>query len=235
VVKLSDAPGSYSAILNLLGPAVNLVGTTTYTLSDGTAMFSGFAEALSKRETPEGLERLILSSKAAMTAQVKEGIDGILVDTFHSGLEVSGDEYLLMRKEGMAHMFDQVVKMLGSGGESLLYNEGKSLAEQNSGRMVQLLGVEKVRERSEYLASFLTAQGWGDITMKQGSRSGELVVTVKDCFESAGKVRFRKGCNFLRGYFEESAKITLGKEMTSVETACVIKGAVACEFRFAEK
>ncbi|MDE1858889.1 MAG: hypothetical protein KGI26_07475, partial [Thaumarchaeota archaeon] len=51
VVHMSDDPGSMRAVLDALGERVNLIGTSSYTLSDGTAMFTAFAEGLSKDET----------------------------------------------------------------------------------------------------------------------------------------------------------------------------------------
>ena len=36
-----------------------------------------------------------MSSKAAIEAEVFEGRDGVLVDEFHTGIEVGDDDYLL--------------------------------------------------------------------------------------------------------------------------------------------
>ena len=118
LVTLSDAPGSYSSILDLMRTKVNLIGTSTYTLSDGTAVFSGFSEALSPSTTGKDLEKLIMNSKVAISAEVYEGADGLLVDTFHTGFVVGDEEYILMRKDGMVQVFDRVSRMLGSGGKS---------------------------------------------------------------------------------------------------------------------
>jgi predicted hydrocarbon binding protein len=230
VVKLSDAPGSYSAILNLLGRRVNLVGTTTYTLSDGTAMFSGFAESLSPRETAKELKQLIMSSKAAIETEVIAGSEGLLVDTFHTGIEAVGNEYMLLRREGLSHMFDKVAKMLGSGGEALLYEEGRSLGQRNSENMVKLIGPERVRAQSQDLSHFLTALGWGEVETVPGSGSEVARVKIKDCFECKGELTSRKGCNFFRGYFVGTSEVALGKKLEAKEVSCILKHAPACEF-----
>ena len=140
VVKLSDEPGSYSSILELLSSKVNLIGTTTYSLSDGTAMFSGFAESIVKGQGPKDLEKLIDASKAAMEVVVASGKDGLLVDTFHTGIVVDDEDYMLFRRDGLTHMFDHVAKTLGSGGEALLYQEGYTLSQRNAEDMFNLLG-----------------------------------------------------------------------------------------------
>jgi|SRR5579863_4262026 len=230
VVKMSDAPGSYSAILNLLGSKVNLIGTTTYTLSDGTAIFSGFSESLDDTQTASGLKKVIMSSKAAKDAEVGEGHDGLLVDTFHIGLEVGGDPFMLFRREGLSHMFDHVVKILGSGGEALLFEEGKDLGRRNAHRMHDLIGKKRARDEAEYLSSYIGAQGWGRVTPAEGELKAGSNIQLEDCFECTGDMMYRKGCNFMRGYFTGSIEETYDMEVDVKETQCVSKGAKACEF-----
>lgn len=230
VVKLSDAPGSYSAILNLLGPKVNLIGTTTYSLSDGTAIFSGFSESLSPKETAQGLTRLIKASKAAIEVMVAEGSDGLLIDTFHTGIEVGGNEFMLMRRLGVSLMFDHVSKLLGSGGEALLYEEGRSLSIVNVENMIKLVGLERVRTNSAELSHFLTAQGWGSPEVKGSPSEGSFLIRLNDCFECSAEVTYRKGCNFMRGYFAGSMEATMGGYVDSKEVKCTMKGAPSCEF-----
>ena len=230
IVKLSDAPGSYRSILDLLSSRVNLVGTSTYSLEDGTAIFSGVSEALSKKETAEGLKALILSSKAAMDAEVREGRDGLLVDTFHSGPEIRGESYMLFSREGHRHMFTQIVRMLGSGGETLLFNEGEMLGRMSAQSLTTLLGPKRMREEVPYLAHFITARGWGKVEMDPGAAGPLTRITVSNCFECAGESTSRSGCSFFRGYFTGAGSVVDGSQVVVKETKCKFKGAPACEF-----
>ena len=231
VVILSDAPGSYSSILDLVRTKVNLIGTSTYTRSDGTAIFSGFSEALSPKTTGKELEKLIMSSKAAISAEVYEGKDGLLVDTFHTGFVVGDEEYILMRKDGLVHVFERVSKMLGSGGDALLFEEGTTMGHRNAEMMISAVGKERVRAQTGVLNRFLAAQGWGVIDAKEGPGKGGFMVRVSDCFECSSDPSTRRGCNFMRGYLVGGAKATFGREYGSKETKCVLKGADACEFQ----
>lgn len=231
IVKLSDAPGSYSSILEVLSSRVNLIGTQTYTLSDGTAVFSGFAEALSKDETSERLRQVILASKSAFAAKVVEGVDGLLVDNFHTGYKVGNDNYMLMRRQGLGHMFDAVTRMLGTGGDVLLYAEGLALGQRNAEIMIKNIGIERVRTHRILLNRFLAAQGWGVLNAKEGLHRNEFTIAVNDCFECSESHDSRKGCNFIRGYLAGGATASLGAEIESVETKCMLRGAEACEFR----
>jgi predicted hydrocarbon binding protein len=230
IVKLSDAPGSYSLILDTLRPKLNLIGTSTYTLNDGTAIFSGFAEALSKDLTSDEVKRLILGSRGAFDAVVKEGKEGLLIDTFHMGFNVDGDDYLLLRSAGLGQMFDRVSSILGSGGDALLYEEGLSMGHWNAENLIKKIGIDVVKAQVGALSRTLSAQGFGDIDGDVGPDDGAFVMTVKDCFECSDSESRRKGCNFMRGYFVGSAQDIFGKKYRCEESKCVLRGAKLCEF-----
>jgi predicted hydrocarbon binding protein len=231
IVKLSDAPGSYSIILDILRPKLNLVGTSTYTLDDGTAIFSGFAEALSKDTTSEEIKKMILGSKGALDAVVKEGKGGLLIDTFHVGFNVDGDDYLLLRSQGLDQMFDRVSSMLGSGGDALLFEQGLSMGHWNAENLIKRIGIDVVRAQVGALSRSLSAQGFGDVEGDVGPEDGDFVMTVGDCFECSGEESRRKACNFMRGYFVGSAQAIFGKKYRCEESKCVLKGAKSCEFK----
>lgn len=231
IVHMSDAPGSMSAILDGLGKRVNLIGTTSYSLSDGSAVLTAFAESLSPTETPESLKAVLVRLSASLEVEVREGVDGLLVDTFHTGLQVGDDEYMLMRREGLAGVYDHIVRIFGTGGEVLLYEQGKALGRDNARRRVKELGVEKVVANSSYLSRALTAQGWGVLESKANPASKELLIKVTDCFECLGAERVRKGCDFYRGFFEGSAEVTSGKHPVVKEVECRLRGSKACVFQ----
>jgi len=228
VVKLSDAPGSFSKILDALRPKLDLIGTTTYTLSDGTAMFSGFAKVLSSKETPDSLKDAILSSKAAIEAEVFEGQDGVLVDVFHTGIEVGDEDYVLMRSESFSHVLDRVSRILGSGGEALLYEEGFAMGQESADQMIRVLGVDAVRSKSDYLGHVLPAAGWGSVEAHK-TENDSFLAKLTNCIECRRKETSRPGCNFMRGYFAASAQSVFGNEMDVREVKCKIKGAQLCE------
>ncbi len=227
VVKLSDAPGSYRKILDLLSDKVNLIGTNTYSLEDGTAIFSGVSESLSPKTSPEELQSLIMSSDAAIEAKVLEGKDGLLVDTFHMGPEVNGLPFMLFRRKGLKQMFDKVVQMLGSGGEAIIYHEAFELGRDYARSAVDLLGREVLAKRGDYLSNFNTAEGWG-VVESRASRGGSVI--VRDCFECDGDKGPRTECNFFRGFFAGTASFLAGRDVGCKEVECRLKGAEACEF-----
>ena len=231
VVKLMDTPGSLGAVLSLLGGRVNLVGTTSHALDDGTAIMSAFAETISPSETAEKLSALIKSSHVAMDNQVTESSEGLLVDTFHTGVENShGIPMVLISREGVAHMFDGLNKIFGSGGEFLLYREGFFVGESNAARTAGVLGPGLAKKKVGDLMYLFSARGWGQAKWKGDAESKEQIVTVEDCFECSSGEGIKTGCGFMRGYLDGWAKSILGREVKCVETRCRFKGDDACEF-----
>ena len=228
---MSDAPGSMGEILEALRKRVNMIGTSSYTLSDGTAMLTAFAEALSSKETAASLKEAIGGLEAALETEVSEGRDGLLVDTFHTGILVGDDEYLLLRRQGLSGVFDHIVKLFGTGGEVLLYEEGKALGRDNAERLAKELGEETVANEAAYLGRVLAAEGWGVNESTTNAGTSELRVTVADCFECSGKGEMRKGCDFLRGFYEGSVEAARGARPKVEEVECRLRGGKHCVFR----
>ncbi len=235
VVKMSDEPGSLGLILSLLGSRVNLIGTDTYTMRDGTAIFSAFSEALSTEETPEKLQGLVMSSKAALACEVIEGRDGMLVDAFHTGLEANGEGTMLFRRIALARMLDRTHNLLGSGGDFLLYEEGFAIGKANGEDFVKMLGREKVNEIIGYLRNDISAQGWGRVAVGEAPQADSSTIIIYDCFECSEKSSSRTGCHFFRGYIVGSRLATTGQELSAEEVRCTLKGDKVCEFLLTPK
>ena len=234
VVELSDAPGSYSSVLSLLRTKLNLIGTSTYSLSDGTAVFSGFAEAISPGTTGQGIEDLVKGSKAAMEAVVREGKNGVLIDTYHTGLTVDGENYILLRSSGLRHMFDRVSKILGSGGDALLFEEGGAMGRSAVEALHNRFEKDVARSQAAVLHRVMSAEGFGEITAEEGPVEGGFTLSVNNCFECSRGAP-RTGCNFMRGYFVGAAETVFQKKFEAAETKCVLKAADHCEFRLTPK
>ena len=229
VAKIADEPGSLGAILNRLGNRVNLVGITSYQAGDNSAVISAFVEALSEDETAEKLQSLLASSSAVIDSMVKEGKEGILVDTYHTGLETDGEGVMLLRRQSMAQMFHRVFLLFGSGGEALLYEEGTAVGKANGDSMSKLIGADKMRANLDYLRYNLRAQGWGAVTVKEGE-GGTNTITIADCFECSDGRGRRSGCHFFRGYIVGNRTAIFGKGFDVEEVKCRLKGDRTCEF-----
>ena len=229
IVRLSDEPGALETILETLGRRVNLVGLTAYTMEDRTAIMSAFAESVSQDERAEVLRGLLLTSSGALDAEVREGVDGILVDTFHSGLETDGEPMVILRRQSLTRMFDQINSVLGTGGEVVLFQEGLALGRANGEAWVGLIGPGRLRANLGYLRRNLYAQGWGDVSAKS-LRDGKTSIVIRDCFECADGNVHRTACHFFRGYISGNRSVTYGQGHIVEETRCRFRGDDECEF-----
>ena len=228
VAKMSDEPGSLSKVLGLLGGRVNLIGTSTYTLEDGSAMLTAFAEGLKQGESESSLKGLLDGSGFTMSAEVFHGEQGILVDTFHTGVEAHGDEMMVIRRKALVGMLARICRLLGSGGETLLYEQGKEIGRINTEQTIRIVGMDRTLANISYLRKWLAAIGWGEVHASNEEDGTHF--TVKDCFECSSSDGHRTGCHFFRGYIAGSRVAQHGSEPRVKETKCRLRGDHACEF-----
>jgi len=230
VVKLRDTPGGLARVLEALGGLVDLIGTTSYRLKDGHAIFSGFAELVSEGETARSVKEAVAAVDGVAACDAWESRQGLLVDRFHTGIQSgNGESYILLPAAALAQTFAKVVQTLGSGGETILYLEGVNLAATRFETYRRMLGPEPVT-RVEEASHIYEALGYGSssITLEHSGRVVRLI--QKDCFECSGPVKGMTSCAFMRGLAAGSFGAVLRKEMKSDEVRCRLRGDESCEF-----
>ena len=230
VVKLKNEPNSLGQVVNMLGSRVNLIGTTTYTVGNDAAILSAFVEALQPDETAEKLRALVMSSDTALDTEVSEGRQGILVDAFHEGLEMDGDDAMLFRRRALVGMFDQVQSILGSGGELLLYEEGFAVGKADAEAFAKTMGPESARRNIGYLRLVLRARGAGTVEFSEMTEEQSVRIGVKDCFECSEPRGAKTGCHFFRGLLAGFRKGMFGEDLEVSELRCRLRGDSWCEF-----
>jgi predicted hydrocarbon binding protein len=234
VAQVPKKAGSLGRVLDDLEKKVKLVGIVTYGLPDGTVILSAVAEAWSKLETAEKLRGLLMSA-GALDAEVSEGKEGVLVDTFHSGI-AAGAEYLLqLRRHAIIRMIDRIQLLLGSGAEVILFESGVALGRSDGEDLVRSLGAEEVRKTIDYLMKGLTAQGMGSIVRRTAPGDENPTIIIHDCFECSSNDSNRTACQFFRGYIAGNSSAIFGGQFTVEETKCRLRGGGDCEFRIYSK
>ena len=230
VVKMKDIPRAYASVLELLGSHVNLIETVTYTVDD-RAIFSGFAEALFPNESTAEIEKVIFESAMVLECEVIEGSNGVLVDTFHKGLETSsGEPLVLFRRRGLVQMFDEIMRVSGSAGEGMLYNVGVAMGISDGSEILRTWKPGFMAQGFETLLSLFSAFGWGVATSNDRSDQWNLKIRMDDCFECSSETRDGHGCEFVKGFLVGSAKTLLVREIKCEELICRFKGGDHCEF-----
>jgi predicted hydrocarbon binding protein len=236
VAKIRDEPGALANLLKGLAPTVNLLGTTSYGIGKGKAIFSGFAETLFHTDSADSIRAILDELPDVLDYQVWEGNDGLLVDWFHTGVEsANGEQYIMFPAKSFAGTFEQVMEALGpAGGDTLLFLEGKKFAETRFASYREMLGPNP-SSRVEEASKIFEALGYGLSTIKVEDGGKTVRLIQEDCFECSGPTKRGRTCAFTRGLAVGSFGVLIGKELTATETQCRLKGAKVCEFVLKQK
>jgi predicted hydrocarbon binding protein len=236
VVRMKDVPGAASEVLSLLSDRIDLIGSQTYSLPDGKAVWNGFARALSRQESGRTLKRLLASSPIVEACEVRESDRGLLVDSYHSGLESGpGRRAVMMPLAGFTHMFDRLVRDFGTGGETILFEEGSALGKSSGEYLNSHLPSGSLDWKTKALVTMFRAVGYGDPHLKVLSPGKKYSLLFRDCFECSGAVGSRKECGFFRGQLSGTISTLANEEFDSEEVECRLRGATHCQFVVASK
>jgi predicted hydrocarbon binding protein len=236
VVRLKDVPGALSSVLELLRDHVNLVNGTSYSLGDGSAIWSGFGKSLSKSETEGRLKKLIERSAFVLECEVKGSDHGLLIDSFHSGIEVVPDRPgVVFSVAEVTQIYDRLAQTFGSGGGTILFEEGSALGKSSGQYLNALLGQSPLDWKIQVQLAIYRTYGWGSASLEVEKPSTRFRVTVRDDFECAGMGKDRKGCSFLRGHLTSTISTLSGREFEGEETKCRLRGDPSCEFILTRK
>jgi predicted hydrocarbon binding protein len=235
VAKMEDEPGALASVLNVLGPKVNLIGTTSYSIPDHAAMFSGFGETISAEETTRSIQQEVSRCKGVLGCQVWESKSGLLVDRFHTGIESGmGEPYIMMPTMALSRMFEEITHTFGSGGEVILYLEGKKFAEARFKSYRDLFGQEMASRINE-LSHIFEALGYGASEITLDETSNSVTIETSDCFECSGGTKNSRSCAFTKGIAVGIFESLLRVELKVEETKCRLQGNKRCEFVLGRK
>jgi len=236
VVRLKDVPGSLSSVLGLLREHLNLVGSISYSVEGNGAIWSGFGKSLSKSETEGKLKKLLERLPLVIECEVKGSDNGLLIDSFHSGLEVAPDRpAVVLPLVGVSRIYDHLARILGSGGETLLFEEGSELGKSSGQYLNAKLGRDRLDWKVEALLGTYRVIGWGSASLKVEEPRARYRVSIHDCMECAGMGKDRRACNLVRGCLTGAASTLSGSEFKCEETKCRFRGDPFCEFLLSKK
>jgi len=231
IVRIRDVPGALSNVLERLRDRVNLISSFSYSLDDGTAIWSGFGRALSPSETTEKLKRYLIGSSFVKDSRIEASTKGLLIDSFHTGLkDMIGVPRIVLSTSALRRMFDDIVKVLGSGGSTMLFEEGQSMGRNNGSFVKKLVGPDIARQKARDLLGIYGAMGWGLPTMYEWNPGRRLRLSIDSCFECDGALRNRTTCDFQRGHLVGLLSTFYDVALECNETKCRARGDPGCEF-----
>jgi predicted hydrocarbon binding protein len=230
VVRMADDPGVLASLLSDLRAVVNLIGTTSYSLGEGVAVFSGIGRVLSNRQDAASIREQVSKSRSVLDCQVWESENGLLVDRFHFGVQTAnGEEYLLVPARTLSSTYEAFVDTFKSGGETVLFYQGLDYAKARMQVYKSISGSDP-RTVFKNLVIILKATGWA-VAEPIFEPSGEALRFVNtECFECSVRTKNGRRCTFLRGMAVGAAEAVFGREFTGEETRCKQVGDPVCEF-----
>jgi predicted hydrocarbon binding protein len=230
-VEIDDVPGSLNSVLELVRGQIDLNNTMSFSHDKGVASWRAFARAVDGNTTVESLKSQLMKSPYVKEVQVAEGRDGLVVNKTSSGPSLGdGEPLIVMSVAGMNSVFDQVVKVFGTGGESILYGQGFSLGQANGRYLKEYLGSALVKHGLEDLAGLYSSLGWGIVEVREDKKLATVTGRVHDCFECASEEAAETRCNFFLGHFKGIVSTLVGADLWGSEIRCKKRGNEYCEF-----
>lgn len=237
VIELENVPGALHNVLEVMrGLNLNVLGS--FSSVDSAAqvgVWSGFVED-SDHGAPE-LKRKLGASPYVHDAMVVESSKGFLVDGVHFPLAFNtGTRAVMMTAKYVAKMMETIRKEFGSGGNVIIYEEGKAYGKDVGAEYLQRLGGDFVASNLADVLKLYQALGWFRVEAVEADRSsGKVLLRTSENFECAGSESKVPLSHFVRGHIAGSLTTYMGKEMACEETSCIAAGDKYCEFSVTPK
>jgi len=236
-VELEDVPGALLSVLRTLqNMRVNILGSfSSVDRHTGTGTWSAFVE--DSGYTPSDFKEQLSSSPHVLDVIAVESKDGFLVDGMHFPLTFNtGDRAFFGTAKYISRMFAAMREEFGTGGETIVYNEGYTCGRDVWLGYLERMGPEFVRSHLEAVLKVYQAVGWFEVdATKLDELNKSVTVRAGGCFECEGKRSDTAYSNFVRGHLAGGLGVIFGTDMSCEETSCIATGAEACEFQLSPK
>jgi len=151
-------------------------------------------------------------------------------DVFFFPIFLGGNRAVMLTHEAFHNIKQHLIELLGTGGDSILFNEGVSVGNAILKNLPASL--ETINEKLAFLKDLIRATGWGVIEYQKLNplrKTGEIY--VYDSIEIIPK--YSKRCHFMRGILTSFLRNLFNDERLSlVETECIGAGDSKCIFKF---
>ena len=194
-------------------------------------------EEKSPRTTEEDIGRVLASSSYHLDSHVRRSDSRLLVDDYAFPMMFyPGGRGIILPQSGVRAMFEDIRRLFGSGGDSILYRAGVALGREGAGEVAKLYEGEEPSRMANDLAKLYSALGWGRM-QATAAEAGRCRFRLKlwDGFESAGAKAETPSCHFTRGLLAGSTERLTGGPAEVVEAECAATGDPCCVFMVGEE
>jgi len=236
VVKLGNAPGALenSAALATKHRIKVVSGFHSSSSSSGEGFWSFFADFADSDIKPNEFASELEFLPSALEVCFKVPRNGLLVDSFHFPVRLSGERAVIMPTESLASIFTRVVGVFGDGSAArvMLSQMGQAAGKTAMRNLLEQLGPETVKKELESVIGLYSTSGWGIFDLVSSNiDAARADIRVLDNFEC---VNFKGSSvprsNFLRGHIAGMFAELVGSRVDVAENKCVAMGDSVCNF-----
>jgi predicted hydrocarbon binding protein len=149
-------------------------------------------------------------------------------DCYFFPLTMADSRVVILTGEAFAKIKNQLLSILGTGGESILFLNGMDVGRTIYKSIPQELS--SIEEKLSYTSDLLRITGWGVVEFRKidiGKNVGEI--RVENNAEVSDKYPLR--CHFIRGIVTSILREAFDKESINLkETRCIGNGGEFCQF-----
>ncbi len=230
LVRVKGAQRGLGGLLGQLARRVSVIESVSYRLEDGSTVWSAFCEPLSKGDTQATLRRSVAANPFVLESSVRSSYRGLVVDSFHSGMEIApGRPVMAVSVAGFSRICGRLSKLLGTGGSTVLFEEGSILGQSTGRLMNSKISRGRLDTRLAAALSLYRASGWGAMSLKVEDTQAQFRVRAHECLECSGTTGEGE-CSFLRGVLVGLVSTLSASEFKGEESKCRLRGDFYCEF-----
>jgi predicted hydrocarbon binding protein len=236
VLEISDEPGSLAEVAGILSKSgVNLRQSESYASSIGTNAIWSFIGEVGHDFDLKSIENAFHVSPRVKNCELVKSDSGFLSNTLQFPIETTqGARLMLLSPSLLTSAFAEMKKIFGTGGNTLLYNEGLAAGREYTSsipRELLALGMDRTLKRDKDPIGIFVSLGWGLLEMVEAPPDkSKIVVAIRENFEAVGMKATGPNCQFVRGFLAGSFSAAVGRMLQCTETECIAAGDPACVF-----
>ena len=229
LIGLDNLPGMLARVSSVIASFnVNIMSGFHNNIPDYGGAWTVFIEVPPAVPHDELIAKLrAIEGVREVRVKCLERID--FLDEFFFPLTMIKKRILILGQDAFMNLKSQLIAMLGTGGEFILYNEGKGIGESMIEGIPRILS--SYEEKLEYIKDLFRALGWGLLEfngINLEKKAGTIV--MKDNFEASSK--YAGHCHMTRGALNAIIKGVFDRpDIDLLETACKGLGDPACVFK----
>jgi predicted hydrocarbon binding protein len=233
VVELKDVVGALADAVTVVAKmGLNLSFSKTFKLSGDKVAIWSFMGIAGPHADAESIEKALRGSPKVVSCEIQSSDRGLISNDLQFPLLIAEERRgILLSPRSLVSMFSRVTKLLGSGGKTLLYEEGEMVGRDWAMTIQQLVSKERARELEPMALGVFSAMGWGKLqVLERDPASPWLVVSLEENFEAVGVNAAGPNCQFSRGMIAGGFSVLVGQVLPCVEAKCIAAGDDACVF-----